>query len=49
VVDLPTLHALSRRWYTDRLSTDFRRRTRDETQALFEELGLRGDFWLLAG
>ena len=34
-------------WYADRMSPDWRRRTPDEAQALFEGLGLTGDFWQL--
>jgi Alkylmercury lyase len=35
-------------WYRDRLSRDWRRRTAQEAEALFAELGLTGDFWKLA-
>jgi Alkylmercury lyase len=38
---------LARAWYGDRLRPDFRRRTPEEAQALFEQLGLRGPFWRL--
>jgi len=47
LVDLPTLLDLSRRWYGDRLSPDWRPRTRDESQRILDEVGLRGDFWRL--
>ena len=40
---------LSRAWFADRLDPDFRRQTAEEAQALFEELGLSGPFWSLAG
>jgi hypothetical protein len=34
-------------WYRDRLSPDWRRRTAEEAEALFAELGLTGAFWKL--
>ena len=34
-------------WYAERLSPAWRRRTPDEAQAVFEALGLTGDFWRL--
>lgn len=34
-------------WYRDRLSPDWRRRTAEEAEALFAEIGLTGDFWKL--
>ncbi len=35
-------------WYgDDRRSPDWRRRTVDESEALFAELGLTSDFWRL--
>lgn len=40
---------LSRAWFADRLTPDFRRRTAEEAQALFADLGLTGPFWSLAG
>jgi hypothetical protein len=39
------LWELARRWYENRLDTDWRRRTADEAQAVFEEIGLTGPFW----
>ena len=35
-------------WYRGRLERDWRRRTPVEAQAVFEEAGLRGDFWDLS-
>ncbi len=32
-------------WYHDRLDPQWRRRTPEETQALFATLGLTGPFW----
>ena len=34
-------------WYANRLAPDWRRRTPDEAEALFAEVGLEGDFWRL--
>jgi len=42
-----TLSRLARRWWHDRLSRDWRPRTRDESQAILEGLGLTGAFWQL--
>jgi hypothetical protein len=49
VVDLPTLWALASRWYDDRLSPDWQRRTPAQRQAIFDEVGLTGDFWSITG
>ena len=38
---------LGREWYANRLAPDWRRRTPEEGEALFTELGLTGDFWRL--
>jgi hypothetical protein len=38
---------LSQQWYGNRLEPDFRRPTNDEAQAIFERVGLTGDFWRL--
>jgi hypothetical protein len=39
---------LAQAWYANRLTSDGRRRTAKEAQALFEEIGLTGPFWRLA-
>jgi hypothetical protein len=44
---LETAWRLAEAWYRDRLSPDWRRRTPDEAEAVFADLGLRGDFWRL--
>lgn len=36
---------LAQAWYGDYLSPTWRRRTADEAQAIFEDLGLTGPFW----
>jgi len=38
---------LAHEWYRDRLSPDWRRKTPDEAEALFAEVGLTGPFWQL--
>jgi hypothetical protein len=40
---------LARIWYGDRMSPDWRRRTPEEAQAVFDSLGLTGPFWKLSG
>jgi hypothetical protein len=47
LVDLPTLKRLARRWYGNRLDPDWRPRTRDESQAILDEVGLTSAFWQL--
>jgi len=42
-----TCWALAREWYRDRRDPKWRRRTVDEAHALFNQLGLTGDFWKL--
>ena len=34
-------------WYANRLAPDWRRRTPDEAEALFADVGLEGAFWRL--
>lgn len=38
---------LARTWYGNRLEPDWRRRTPEEAEAVFAELGLTADFWKL--
>jgi hypothetical protein len=47
VLSLEQCRRLGRMWYADRLSPQWRRRTPDEAEAVFEELGLTGPFWTL--
>jgi hypothetical protein len=44
---LHTVWRLADAWYANRLAHDWRRRTPDEAEALFAELGLTGEFWRL--
>jgi hypothetical protein len=41
------LWRLAQAWYSDRLAPDWRRRTPDEAEAVFADIGLTGDFWRL--
>ena len=41
------LSELAYAWWSDRLSPDRQPRTRDESQAILDRLGLTGDFWRL--
>lgn len=47
VLSLHTARRLADAWYRDRLAPDWRRKTPDEAEALFRELGLGGEFWRL--
>ncbi len=40
-------HALAKVWYQGRLNPDWRPRSTDEKQAIFERIGLVGPFWRL--
>ena len=48
VFTLEQAWGLARAWYADRLSPDWRRRSAEEAEAIFAELGLGGDFWRLS-
>jgi hypothetical protein len=41
------LWELASAWWNTRLAPDWRPRTRDESQAILDRLGLTGDFWRL--
>lgn len=40
---------LAHGWYSDRLDSEWRRKTPDEARALFASLGLTSPFWRLEG
>jgi hypothetical protein len=42
------LGELAQAWWGDRLSPNWRPRTRDESQEILDRLGLTGEFWQLA-
>lgn len=41
------LWGLADGWYANRMSSEWRRRTPGEAEALFGQLGLEGEFWRL--
>ena len=43
----PQLWDLARTWYRGRMAPGWRRRTSEEAQAVFDSIGLTGDFWSL--
>jgi hypothetical protein len=47
-IPVEQLAQLAFAWWRDRLSPDWRPRTRDESQAILDGVGLTGDFWRLA-
>ena len=47
-VPLGQLERLARAWYGDRLEPGWRPRSRDESQAILEAVGLTGSFWRLS-
>lgn len=47
IVSLDQGRRMAHVWYRDRLDPDWRRKTIDEAEALFAELGLTGPFWRL--
>jgi hypothetical protein len=47
VVPLAQVWALSKAWYTDPRDPAWRPRTRDESQAVINSVGLTGEFWEL--
>ena len=44
---LDQLWGLASVWYRNRMDADWRRRTPEEAEAVFESLGLTGQFWRL--
>ena len=46
-IGVSTLAELARVWWSDRLSPEWRPRTRAESQAILDRLGLTGPFWRL--
>ncbi len=50
IIALEQVWGLARGWYSgDPRNPDWRRKTLDEAQAYFAELGLNGPFWQLGG
>jgi hypothetical protein len=48
-IPVEKLSELAHAWYEDRLAPGWRPHTRDGNQAIFDRLGLAGDFWRLPG
>jgi hypothetical protein len=46
-ITVAQLSELAQAWWGDRLSPNWRPRTREESMAILERLGLAGDFWRL--
>lgn len=46
-VPVAQLERLARAWYGDRLDPEWRPRTRDQSQAILEAVGLTDPFWSL--
>ena len=46
-ISVTKLSELAHAWWADRLSPDWRPRTREQNQAILGRLGLTGDFWRL--
>jgi hypothetical protein len=44
-VSLKIIWELSKLWYGKRMSPDYRGRPKEESEAMFEKVGLIGDFW----
>jgi hypothetical protein len=49
MLSVQQLWALARSWYADRLDPTWRRRTAEEADAAFADVGLTGEFWRLRG
>ena len=47
ILTIRQLWGLARAWYGDRLSPQWRRRTPEEAEEVFTEIGLTGPFWEL--
>lgn len=47
VISVGTLARAAYAWFGDRLAPDWRPRTREESQAILDRLGLTGEFWRL--
>ena len=47
ILSLDQLWGLASAWYGDKMDREWRRRTPEEAQAVFESLGLVGPFWSL--
>jgi hypothetical protein len=48
-IPVMTLGELARAWYADRLDADWTPRSREQSQAILDGVGLRDEFWRLPG
>ena len=46
-ISVMQLSRLGHAWYADRLAPDWRPHSREQNQAILEEIGLTDDFWRL--
>ncbi|HEX2088192.1 MAG TPA: hypothetical protein VHF89_21070 [Solirubrobacteraceae bacterium] len=46
-IPVALLSDLAHRWWSDRLPPEWQPHTRDQNQAILDELGLTGEFWRL--
>lgn len=44
-LSLQQVWQLSKLWYSNRMSTDYRERTIEEAEAIFTQVGLTSNFW----
>jgi hypothetical protein len=47
ILELDRLHRLAMAWYGGRLDPGWRPRSRGQSQAIFDAVGLSGEFWQL--
>ena len=48
LITLDQLRVMADEWYGSKLDPGWRRKTQEEAQAIFERIGLTGDFWRLS-
>jgi hypothetical protein len=46
-IDVAQLSELAHAWWDDRLAADWQPHTREQNQAILDQVGLTGDFWRL--
>jgi hypothetical protein len=46
-IGVAKLSELAHAWWSDRLAADWQPHTREQNQAILDQLDLRGDFWRL--
>ncbi len=46
-IPVAKLAELAYAWWDDRIAPDWRPHTREQNQAILEQLGLTGEFWVL--